>query len=255
MVVIGDPVAQVRAPALLNAAFARLGVDGVTVPLHVAPPQLENVLSALGAVENLRGVLLTVPHKLAACAFADRRSAAAEQAGSANALWRAPNGRWHAENFDGLGFVTGLQDEGRRVEGRDVALFGAGGAGRAIAPALLDAGAASIAVFDPDEARVDELRTRAERWWPGRVRRGGVADLAQIDVAVNATPLGMRPGDDLPFDPAKLAGGTLVADIVMEPEITRLLHAAAELGLPTHQGIHMLSGQIDHYLSFFGLRN
>jgi shikimate dehydrogenase len=252
VVVLGDPVRQVKAPGLLNAAFAREGLNAVLVPMHVPPDGLAALLAGLRGVGNLRGVLVTVPHKVAAGDLADHVSQAAQDAGSANALRLEPDGTWHAGNFDGAGFVAGLSAAGHTVRGRRAVLVGAGGAGGAIAAALLDGGVTDLSVADPDEERLTLLQDRLAPRWPGRVHCATRPDLSDADLAINATPLGLRPGDDLPFDPADLPQDAVVADIVMEPAMTRLLEAAAASGRGWHPGLPMLTHQIDCYLKFFG---
>ncbi|MFC5719493.1 shikimate dehydrogenase family protein [Streptomyces gamaensis] len=258
LAVLGDPVAQVRAPALLNPLFARLGHDAVLVPVHASPEDLPAVVRGLKRVRNLDGLLVTVPHKIAALRFADVVGATAAAVGSTNALRREADGRWRAENFDGSGFVAGLRAAGHDPEGRRAVLAGAGGAGSAVAAALLEAGVARLTVCDPDSARLRALCARLERYRPGRTAAAAPADLpgrgplGDCDLAVNATPLGMRPDDPLPFPPQELPPGAVVADIVMKPEWTPLLTAAAGLGLTVHHGHHMLDHQLGFYCGFFG---
>ncbi|WP_462188629.1 MULTISPECIES: shikimate dehydrogenase family protein [unclassified Frankia] len=251
--VVGDPVKQVQAPSLLNPLFDELGLDAVLVPVHARPADFPAVLDGLRRIENLDGILITIPHKVAACALADERSPAAAISGSANALRRGSSGRWQADNFDGAGFVRGLTAAGRPVAGTRVSLVGAGGAGSAIAAALLDAGSTRLSIYDPDREKRDGLLARLDEHWPGRAVGVAAPLLHDVDLAVNATPLGLRPDDPLPFPPDGLAAGCVVADIIMKPPDTRLLRAAAALGLPTHPGIHMLAHQIGFYRSFFDL--
>ncbi|MGW6289919.1 shikimate dehydrogenase family protein [Streptomyces sp. NPDC055107] len=251
--VLGDPVTQVQSPGLLNPLFARLGIDAVLVPVHVRPADLATVVRGLQRVGNLDGLFVTVPHKAAAALLADRRSPTVEITGSANALRREPDGAWLAENFDGSGFVSGLGRAGHRPKGARVALVGAGGAGSAIAAALLDAGVTRLTITDPDTPRLTSLVDRLAAHWPGRVRAAGRPALADSDIAVNATPLGLRPDDPLPFPPDALPPGAVVADIIMKPRDTRLLREATAQGLHAHHGHHMLTGQLDSYRAFFGL--
>ncbi|MGW7056809.1 shikimate dehydrogenase family protein [Streptomyces sp. NPDC054887] len=248
--VVGDPVAQVQAPAMLNPLFARLGADAVLVPVHVSPQDLADVVRGLGRVRNFDGLLITVPHKAACLAFADDVSPAAALSGSTNAMRRTPEGRWQAENFDGAGFVRGLRAAGHEPRGRRVSLAGAGGAGCAIAVALLGAGA-HVTVWDRERDRVERLVQRLAGYGDGRIA-GATAPVA-ADIAVNATPMGLRPGDPLPFDPATLATGTVVADIVMKPRRTALLAAAEARGLAVHYGAPMLAEQLRLYREFFHL--
>ncbi|WP_030325685.1 shikimate dehydrogenase family protein [Streptomyces sp. NRRL B-3229] len=251
--VLGDPVRQVRAPELLNPVFAQLGLDAVLVPVHASVLHLGEVVRGLQRAGNVDGLLVTVPHKAAARAFADVQSAAVRLAGSTNALRRGADGRWYAENFDGAGFVAGLVAAGHPPAGQRVTLVGAGGAGGAIAAALVLAGVARLDVVDVDPARVRMLLDRLSDHAPGVVREGATPSGDTADLVVNATPLGLREDDPLPFDPARLAPGTLVADIIMSPPETRLLHTAAAHGLATHRGAPMLTEQLRMYREFFDL--
>ncbi|MFD9064650.1 shikimate dehydrogenase family protein [Kitasatospora purpeofusca] len=250
--VLGDPIAQAKAPALLNPLFAASGVDAVLVPVHAPADRLDEIVRGLKAVANLDGLLITVPHKLAMCGHADELSDSAALLGSTNALRREPDGRWYGDNFDGAGFVRGLTAAGHPPAGLRVALAGAGGAGLAIAAALLTEGAAALTVTDPDRTRVDALLHRLGPHWPGRVTTAPRPP-TDTDLAVNATPLGLTPTDPLPFDPTPLAPGTLIADIIMTPAETPLLRTATTLGLPTHPGLPMLTEQLPLYRTFFRL--
>ncbi|MFJ4618059.1 shikimate dehydrogenase family protein [Streptomyces sp. NPDC088812] len=252
-VVLGDPVAQVRAPGLLNDLFARTATDAVLVPVHVGPDGLDEVMRGLRRTRNLDGILVTVPHKIDVCRYADELGPAAELAGSANALRRTADGTWRADNFDGAGFVHGLRGHGHDPAGERVALFGAGGAGRALAAALLTSGADRLLLFEPDPGRRTDLLDRLAAHRPGWARAGTDGDLATAGLAVNATPLGMRPDDPLPFDLVHLRADCTVADIVMKPAETALLRAAADSGRPIVPGRSMLDSQVLLYQRFFGL--
>jgi shikimate dehydrogenase len=252
-VVIGDPVDQVQAPGLLNPLFAQLGIDATLVPVHARPADFAAVLRGLQRIGNLDGMLITVPHKVAACELADGRSPTAAVSGSANVLRRDAGGRWFADNFDGAGFVRGLTNAGHDPMGKRVMLVGAGGAGSAVAVALLAAGCGHLSIFDRDAGRLAALVARLDQRWPGRASSAEAPVVDEVDVAVNATPLGLRPDDPLPFRPHGLPVGAVVADIVMKPRQTRLLRAAAEVGYQVHPGIHMLTHQIDFYRDFFHL--
>ncbi|MCX4851561.1 shikimate dehydrogenase [Streptomyces sp. NBC_00893] len=252
--VLGYPVAQVRAPGLLNPLFADLGKDAVLVPVHVRPEAFSEVVQGLRRIENLDGMLVTVPHKAQAMKCADEVSPTARIAGAVNALRRNEDGRWYGENFDGTGFVAGLTSAGHTPAGKNIAMSGAGGAGSAIAAALLSAGAAHLYLRDPDKGRLRSLIARLGRRWPGRTTGvAGPPAPADVDIAVNATPLGMRPDDPLPFSPHLLRPGAVVVDVIMKPKQTALLTAAAELGLPILHGTHMLDNQLDLYRDFFRL--
>lgn len=251
--VLGDPVSQVQAPALLNPVFRRLGLDAVLFPVHAPAGGLGPVITGLQRIGNLDGLLITVPHKMEACRYADELSPAAALTGSTNAMRRDPDGRWYADNFDGAGFVAGLRGAGHDPRGRRVFLAGAGGAGTAIAAALLESGVAHLSVYDPAPDRSAALVGRLRGTAPARVVGATAPRPHDAWLAVNATPLGLRPGDPLPFAPGELPAGSVVADIVMHPRDTALLREAAARGLSVHHGIHMLDRQVGLYREFFRL--
>lgn len=251
--VLGDPVAQVRAPSLLNGLLAQSSIDVVVIPAHVRRGDLDEVMRGLRKVANLAGLLITIPHKVSVLRHADVHSRAVQLAGSANAMRRQRDGSWHAENFDGAGFLAALIAGGCQPAGKHVALAGAGGAGAAVAAALLGADAARIALHDLDRVRLKQVADHLSGHWPGRITAAAEQDFASADIVVNATPAGLQPADPLPFDPAALRPGALVADLIMEPEPTRLLHVAAALGHPVLPGKPVLQHQLELYLSYFGL--
>nr|AXL06342.1 shikimate dehydrogenase [uncultured bacterium] len=237
----------------MNPVFARLGLDAVLVPVHARPQDLADVVRGLRRVANLDGLFVTVPHKSAVRHLADRCSTTVDIVGSANVLRREPDGTWLAENFDGSGFVAGLVGAGHDPKGRHAVLVGAGGAGSAVAAALLTAGVDRLSVYDSDTPKLDALVARLAAHWPGRVLALPGPHPGDADLAVNATPLGLRPDDPLPFPPDRLPPGCVVADIVMKPRETRLLREAAARGHHVHHGLHMLQGQLDSYRAFFHL--
>jgi shikimate dehydrogenase len=248
--IIGDPIAQARSPEVFNRLFAERGVDAEMVALHVRPAQLQAALDGLAAIENFGGAVITIPHKPAAAALAAQRSPRVQLAGAANALKRTPAG-WAADLFDGVGFVAGLARSGRRPDIESAAIVGAGGAGVAIATALLEAGAGRVALHDIDVARAEAACLRLSATWPGRVevRLPGSSDR----IVVNATPAGMRETDPLPIDLGKLDPRALVADAIMKPPRTALLIEAARRGHPVQEGRHMLDAQAEALWDFLDM--
>ena len=248
--IVGDPIAQVRSPEMFNALFRAGDVDAVLVPIQVAAADLDEVLPRLQRLGNLGGMVITVPHKIAASRHVDVLLPNAQRVGAINAMARGVDGRWSGEMFDGHGFVAGLRAAGFEPRGRAVHLAGCGGAGRAVAHALGDAGARALTLFDVDPARSEALARQLASHHPGL--SVDAAPLAACDLAVNATPLGMASGDPLPFDPDALPRSTWIADMVMKPEITPLLEAARRSGHPIHLGRHTLEHQVRLVARFFG---
>lgn len=242
--ILGDPVLQVRTPELFNALMASRGADAVMVPVQVGSADLAAVVAGLRRMENLSGFIVTVPHKTAMPALCDAVSAAAAAVGAVNAVRRHPNGRLEGAILDGIGFVKGLERAGLSPRGRSVFMAGAGGAARAIAFALAEAGAARLGICNRTAARVQELRERLVRSGHG-IEVVDAADPAGWDLVVNATSLGMAAGDPLPLDPSRLSPAQAVAEIIMKPPLTPLLLAARERGCEIVTGAPMLECQIE----------
>lgn len=249
--IIGDPIAQVRSPQLYTDRFTAAGIDAVLVPVHVPADRFDTIVPALLAVGNLDGFLVTVPFKARMLPFAQRLGATAQTVGAVNAFRREADGSWTADMFDGLGFVRGAERKGERVRGRNVALFGAGGAGSAIAYALAQADVASIDIIDTEPGKADVLVAKLR---PALTRCAfAVAHAVRsgIDMVVNASPVGMRHGDGLPGPVAPLAPGTLVGDVVISEAPTPIIQLAIEHGCRWVDGRDLLAGQVDALSAFF----
>jgi shikimate dehydrogenase len=249
--IIGDPIAQVRSPGIHTERFASMGMDAVLVPMHVPADRFDTVVPALLALGNLDGLIVTVPYKSRMAGFAARVGTAARTVGAVNALRREADGSWTGDMFDGLGFVRGAERKGMRVRGRHVALFGAGGAGSAIAFALADAGVASIDVIEVEPQKAHALVARLGPVLTGC--RFGVAERMGdgTDMVVNASPVGMRPGDALPGSIGSLDSQTLVGDVVIGETPTALVELAMRSGCRFVEGRDMFAGQIEALSAFF----
>jgi shikimate dehydrogenase len=244
VVILAHPVDHLRTPAAMNAHFAATGRDAVLVPMQVLPQDLAVVVDALRRLRNLGGIIVTVPHKEAIAGLCDGLTEDARLVGAVNAIRREPDGRLLGGQFDGEGFVAGLLAAGHPVAGRRVWMAGAGGAAAGVGFALLRHGVASLAVHNRTPARAAALVARLGRAWPGRLVTAAGADPGGCDIVVNATSLGLQPGDALPVDPTLLSPAMLAAEVVMEPELTGFLAAAAARGCATHPGLPMLTRQV-----------
>lgn len=249
---IGWPTHAFRSPAIYNPWFASRGVDAVVVPMACRAADYPGFLRALFRLDNVGGALVTMPHKVTTASLVDRRTAAVEIAGACNAVRRDPDGALVGDLFDGEGFVRGLRRRGHAVAGARALVVGAGGVGSAIAASLAQAGAASVRVCDVREDAARSLVERLRSHVPAVRVDAGSNDPAGADIVVNASPLGMDDGDPLPLDPARLAPGAVVGEVVMARETTPLLAAAAARGCAVQTGLDMLFEQIPAYLAFFG---
>ncbi|HEX6794323.1 MAG TPA: NAD(P)-binding domain-containing protein [Casimicrobiaceae bacterium] len=250
---LGFPTESFKAPMIYNPWFERAGVDAAVVPIGVKADDYAAFLPLLFRASNVRGALVTMPHKVTTVALLDEVTPAVRVAGSCNAVLKRADGSLLGDMFDGAGFVRGVERKGRRLAGTRALVVGSGGVGSAIAASLAAAGVASLCVCDTNPANADALAARLRESYPSIDVRTGSNDPAGCDVVVNATPLGMRDGDPLPFDVSRLAPDTFVGEVVMKQEMTPLLRAAQARGCSFQIGTDMLFEQIPAYLEFFGL--
>ena len=249
---LGYPTESFKAPMIYNPWFEKQGIDAVVVPMGVKPEDYTTTLAALSRFTNLKGALVTMPHKVTTLSLADEVTPTARIAGACNALLLRPDGTWLGDQFDGAGFVRGLLRKGRMLRGARVIVSGAGGVGSAIAASLAAEGVAQLSLFDTYAASAEGLAERLRAHYPQLVVQTGSNDPAGFDVVVNATPLGMKEGDPLPFDVDRIDAGAMVGEVVMKTEYTPLLQAALAKGCGVQVGTDMLFEMIPAYLEFFG---
>jgi shikimate dehydrogenase len=241
-VILGDPVAQTKSPSGLTGEFAARGVNAICIPVHVAPAHFDEFVAVLKHGQNVDGMVVTIPHKFAALRHCDEASDRARFLGAANVLYRIGADRWRGDMTDGAAMVAALQRAGCDPVGKRALVVGAGGAGSAVALALVEAGVAALAVTDLDPPRCGRLIERLAARAPA-VAWAGAADPAGFDLVVNATPAGMRPGDVLPVDAARLERSAFVADLITKPAMTPLLTAARRRGCTVVTGEDMFAVQ------------
>jgi shikimate dehydrogenase len=249
---LGYPTESFKAPMIYNPWFEKHEIDAVVVPMGVKPDDYPSFLPSLFRLTNIRGALVTMPHKIITTTLVDEMTPTAQIAGACNAILRRADGSLLGDQFDGAGFVRGVQRKGCRLEGAKVLLSGSGGVGSAIAASLAAAGVGTLALFDLDSTSVLALADRLHEHYPELVIVTGSNDPAGFDVVVNATPLGMRENDPLPFDVARIASNAFVGEVVMKSEYTPLLRAAMAKGCTVQVGTDMLFEMIPAYLEFFG---
>jgi shikimate dehydrogenase len=243
--IVADPIGHVRTPQVFNGRFAARGTDAVMVPFHVDAAGLAAAFDTFRAMKNLGGVIVTVPHKTRAVALCDAVGETGRAVGAVNTIRREPDGRLVADMFDGEGFVAGLRSQGIEPGGKRAYLAGAGGAGNAIAFGLARSGVARLSIANRTARKRDDLLKRLREHFPDLDVGAGGSSPAGHDLVVNATSLGLDPGDALPLDAGALAPGMIVAEIIMKPEQTTLLVEAARRGCRVHLGRHMLDCQIE----------
>ncbi|MCU1726086.1 shikimate dehydrogenase [Pseudomonas sp. 7P_10.2_Bac1] len=243
--IIADPIHHVQTPQAMNRLFSSLGLNRVLVPFHVAPADLERVVTGLRGIQSLDGFIVTVPHKTAIAELCDSISETARLVGAVNVVTRSSDGTLHGEILDGEGFVTGLRHAGIELKGRAVYLAGAGGAANAIAFALAASGIGWLTIANRSRDKATSLVERLARAFPDLQVSIGTSDPSGYDLVVNGTSLGLREGDPLPCDVTRLSADQVVAEIIMQPAITPLLAAAQKVGCRIHEGLPMLLSQIE----------
>jgi len=252
---IGFPTHGFKSPLIYNPYFEHAGIDAVVVPMGCRSEDFPDVLAAVFKLTNIRGALITMPHKVAAAALVNEVSAAVRIAGACNAVRRMEDGRLQGDLFDGEGFIRALERKGCRLAGARAFIAGAGGVGSAIAASLASAGARSIAVFDIAPGPARALANRLSSFYPNLDLRTGSDDPTDCDIVVNATPMGTHDDDPMPVDVERIAPGTWVGDVVMATGMTPCLIAAQARGCRVQVGTDMLFEQIPKYLEFFGFSN
>jgi len=245
--VIGDPIEHTMSPAIHNAAFTKMGLDYLYVPFQVKPEGLRQAIDGMRAL-NIRGLNVTIPHKVTIIPFLDELDPLAEKIGAVNTIAN-DNGMLTGYNTDAAGFLQALLERGIEPKGRNVVILGAGGASRAISFILAEKGA-HLVILNRLLERAEELAGRLSMVFHGEVTALGLVEenLARVlegaNILVNATSVGMSPnisGTPVPFNLLKPA--LVVFDIVYNPIKTRLLREAEEVGAKTVSGVDMFVWQ------------
>ena len=247
--VIGDPVEHTMSPVMHNAAFREAGIDYLYVPFRVKKEELGQAIEGMRAL-NIKGLNVTIPHKVDVIQFLDKLDPLAEKIGAVNTIVN-DDGVLTGYNTDATGFLQALLERGIEPEGKNVVILGAGGASRAISFILADRGAHLVILnrlLELDWA--EELAKRISQIFSKEVaalelnREKLTGALDRADILVNATSVGMSPDvDQTPVDSDLLRPGLLVFDIVYNPIKTRLLREADIAGAKTTSGIDMLIWQ------------
>jgi shikimate dehydrogenase len=246
--VIGNPVAHSLSPAIHNAAMAELGLDFVYVAFRVE--DLKNALAGMRALENFRGMSITIPHKIEAMKYVDEISATDLSIGSINTVIR-DHGRLTGLGTDGPGALKALRESQVEIEGKNILMLGSGGAARAISFTLArNAGPAEISLLDVDGPLLGQLASDLKSKTPVSIRYEVMTDaslaenMKRADILIHCTPVGMLPKENASLIlPELFHNGQVIFDIVYTPLETKLLRDAKSLGLQTVSGVEMFINQ------------
>ena len=247
--IVGDPIAQVKSPAGVSLAFQERGQNAMVMPAHVSPPDLKAWLNGVSLAKNVEGIIVTIPHKFACFDLCATTSDRANFLKTVNTMRRNPDGTWHGDMFDGMGFCAAMEDKGCKLGGKRALLIGAGGAGSAIAYSLVMAGVSELSIHDEDVVRRTTLVDRLVSLNRCKVTHG-TANSAGFDIALNATPMGMKAGDPYPLDVAHINGSMFVGCVITAPAISPLVQAARDKGCSTITGADMFGRVRDLMVDF-----
>lgn len=247
--IIGDPIAQVKSPSGVTQALLESGRNALVVPIHVTSADLDGFVRGISLAKNFDGLIVTVPHKFAAYKYCATATDRAHFLGAVNILRRNADGNWHGDMVDGPAFVCGIEKAGCKPAGKSALLIGAGGAGSAIALALLEAGVSELAIHDEDSGRRESLLERLRTRFGG-IARAGSSDPTGFTLVANATPVGMRSGDPYPVQVEKFTAGMFVGDVITAPAVTPMIEAARRVGCDTQTGGGMFLADQDLMLKF-----
>jgi shikimate dehydrogenase len=207
---LGYPTKRFKAPMIYNPYFEEIGVNAVVMPMGVEAANYAAFVKTLFKLTNIRGALVTMPHKVSTVGLMDEVSTTARIACACNAILLRPDGSLLGDMFDGEGFVRGVARKGRRITGASALVVGSGGVGSAIAASLAAGGVARLGLFDANPASADSLAARLGAPYPALAVQTGSKDPADYDIVVNATPIGMNDGDPLPMDVARISASTVI---------------------------------------------
>ncbi|MFH1382539.1 MAG: shikimate dehydrogenase [Chloroflexota bacterium] len=247
--IIGDPVEHTMSPAMHNVAFSNLGLDYIYVPFHVRKERLGQAIDGMRAL-NVRGLNVTIPHKVAVMSFLDELDPLARKIGAVNTIVNN-DGVLCGYNTDASGFLQALLEKGVGPEGKNIAILGAGGASRALSFILADRGARLVILNRLEEFNwAKDLADRISHFFRQEVtalelnKENLKKVIGEADILVNATSVGMSPQTDAtPVEADLLRPDLFVYDIVYNPIKTRLVREAEQVGAATVSGVDMLVWQ------------
>jgi shikimate dehydrogenase len=250
---IGYPTHTFKSPMIYNPYFQKKRINAVVVPMGCQTQHYPDFLKSVFNLTNIRGALITMPHKVVTVGLLDEVTPTVKVAGACNAVKKTADGQLVGDMFDGAGFVRGVQRKGFDLKHKRVLVVGSGGVGSAIAASLAGAEIAAIGLYDVNGQAAQALGERITEHYANVKVNLGSNDPEGYDLVVNATPMGMNEGDPMPMDVSRIAPETFVGEVVMKTEMTAFLQAAKNRGCRVQIGADMLFEQIPAYLEYFGI--
>jgi shikimate dehydrogenase len=245
---LADPIDHVRAPTIFTSIFNKKKIDAVMIPIYVSKSNLSDVIKSLKLIKNFHGMTITIPHKTAIVSLCDLLESDADRTQAVNWIKFDKNRKLIGNNFDGKGFVNGFLEQKHSLNNKTICLFGSGGAGVAIAYALANENLKKLKLINRDINKANDLKKNINKIYPNL----HIQVLSQInyiledcDIVINATSLGLKSNDKLPFDVNKTKLDCIIADIIMNPSETELLKQSKSIGRTVHYGKYMIESQIE----------
>ena len=244
---LADPIDHVKAPTIFTSIFNEKNIDAVMIPIHVSKDNLHKVITSLKLIKNFHGMTITIPHKTEIVSMCDFLEPDADMTKAVNWIKFDESRNLIGTNFDGKGFVNGFINQHYSFFNKSVCLFGTGGAGVSIAYALANEKLKKLLLVNRDINKAHILMKNINQIYPNlHVQVSSLSDyqLENYDVVINATSLGLKKNDKLPFDVQKTKIDCVVADIIMNPSETELLKQSKSIGRTIHYGKFMIESQI-----------
>jgi len=249
--IVGDPIEQVRSPEMVTWEMQKRHHNAVLIPMHIAREEFDSVMPNIMRIQNLDGLIFTIPFKAKAITFAKTLGLQAAQIGAINALKKHSNGDWSGEIFDGVGCVEAFKRRGIPIRDKRLQLIGLGGAGSAICVALAYEKPKLMRLFDINPQTTERMVKIVNTISPQTVVEVGTPHADGIDILLNASPVGMLSDSRLPLDVETFKKELIVFDAIVMPENTPLLTLAVNCGCQVVRGREMMLGQISKIVDYF----
>ena len=242
--VLADPIDHVKAPETYNERWLNKKKNFLMIPIHVKSKNLSSVIEGLRSISNFFGFCVTLPHKVEVAKLCDDLNPNAQMIGAVNVAYFNEKRELIGDNFDGEGFVAGLIGEGHSIENKNFFIYGAGGAARSISFALAKYKASSLTLSNRTFNNAKKLSDLVKKWYPNMIINLS-NNYSNCDVIINTSSVGLDEKDKISVDIKDAPENALITDIIMQPEMTKLLKKAKFQKHSIHLGKHMLAYQSD----------